>query len=144
MQLVCPSCATRNRVPDDRLSDQPVCGRCGAALMPVEPVGLGDDTLPAYLAGSQLPVVVDFWAAWCGPCKTMAPQFVAAAQQMPQVRFVKVDTEASPRVSARHGIRSIPTLVLFRDGEEVARRMGVVPAHELLGWLRDQTASRST
>lgn len=144
MQLVCPSCATRNRVPDDRLSDQPVCGRCGAVLMPAEPISLGDDTLPAYLAGSRLPVVVDFWAEWCGPCKVMAPQFVAAAKELPQVRFVKVDTEASPKVSVRHRIRSIPTLVLFRDGEEVARRMGAVPARELLGWLRDQTADRST
>ncbi|MDE2400417.1 MAG: thioredoxin TrxC [Burkholderiales bacterium] len=138
MQLACPSCTTKNRVPDDRLGDQPVCGRCGAALLPTEPISLSDATLPAYLAGTEAPVVVDFWAEWCGPCKMMAPQFAAAAKELPQVRFVKVDTEASPKLSMQYSIRSIPTLALFRNGQEVARRMGAVSAPELLAWLRSQ------
>ena len=138
MQLVCPSCATKNRVPDERLAEQPVCGRCGAALMPIEPINLGDGTLPAYLAGTGLPVLVDFWAEWCGPCKAMAPQFVAAAKELPQVRFVKVDTEASPEAGACHHIRSIPTMALFRQGQEVARRSGAMPAADIVAWVRSQ------
>src|SRR5688500_245001 len=99
MHLVCPSCGTKNRVPDERLHDQPVCGRCGTALMPAEPLSLDDRSLPGYIAGSELPVLVDFWADWCGPCKTMAPHFAAAARQLPEVCFVKVDTDAAPAAS---------------------------------------------
>jgi thioredoxin 2 len=139
MQLVCPACSTKNRVPEARLSDEPVCGRCGAALMPAEPVALGDDRLPAYLAGTELPVVIDFWADWCGPCKMMAPHFAAAARTLPQVRFVKVDTEASPQAGMRHGIRSIPTVLLYRRGQEVARRSGAMPSAELVAWIRSHT-----
>lgn len=136
MQLVCPACGTKNRVPDERLHDEPVCGRCGAALMAPEPVALTDQTFPGFIAGTELPIVVDFWAAWCGPCQQMAPHFEAAARQLPTVRFAKVDTDVSPAASVRYRIRSIPTLVLFRNGEEIARRTGAVSASELSAWLR--------
>lgn len=136
MHLVCPHCGATNRVPAERLGDGPVCGRCQTELMAAQPVALSDAVFPGFIAGTELPVLVDFWADWCGPCKMMAPQFQAAAQQLPQVRFAKVDTEASPKASVRHRIRSIPTLVLFHKGEEVARRSGAMSAQDLVRWVR--------
>jgi thioredoxin 2 len=140
MNLICPACGTTNRVPDDRLSDQPICGRCKGALMAAQPVDLDDDRLPGFIAGTELPVVVDFWADWCAPCKLMAPHFATVAAQLPQVRFVKVDTEANPEASARSQIRSIPTLILYQGGRETARQSGALTAGDLLRWVQAQLA----
>jgi thioredoxin 2 len=136
MQLVCPACNATNRIPDDRLSDQPVCGKCAHALMAGEPVKLTEQQLPKFISNTDLPVLIDFWAAWCGPCQAMAPQFEQAAKMAPEIRFVKVDSDAAPLASQRFAIRSIPTLLLMKNGVEVARQSGVMRAAQILAWAR--------
>ena len=136
MELACPQCLAVNRVPDARLSDNPKCGKCAAALLPGQPIDLTTANFDSFLQKSSLPVVVDFLADWCGPCKMMAPVFQKLAAEMnTQVRFAKVETEAHPQVSMRLHIRSIPTLILFRQGVEVTRTAGAMDALALKRWL---------
>lgn len=136
MELTCPHCSAINRVPDDRLGEQPKCGKCGSALLPGRPVDLGGQTFDKFVARSGLPVVVDFWAPWCGPCKMFAPIFSqVSAEFNTRFRFAKVDTEAEQHLAAQHGIRSIPTLAIFRNGKELARMSGALDAGGLKRWL---------
>lgn len=140
MQLACPACQTPNRVPDERLGARPLCGRCRAPLLPAEPIALQGEALQRYLAASGQPVLIDCWAEWCGPCRAMAPVFAELAARRPDVRCVKLDTEADPATAGRLGIRSIPTLVLFEGGREIARVSGAMPAARLGAWLEQALA----
>lgn len=139
VHVVCAHCATENRVAVPRLGDRPKCGKCGSALLPGKPVELNDATYDIVIARTGLPVVVDYWAAWCAPCRAMAPQFEAAARELQtRVLFAKVNTEEAQAVAARAGIRSIPTLALFRDGKEMARTSGAMDARALIEWINKQ------
>jgi thioredoxin 2 len=136
LHVPCPHCGATNRIPASRLAESPVCGKCKSPLLPSEPVELDGASFDRQIGG-DLPVVVDFWAAWCGPCRTMAPHFARAAQMLaPRVRFAKLDTELAQGIAARYGIRSIPTLIVFRDGRELARQSGAMDANGLAQWVR--------
>lgn len=131
--VVCTRCGATNRIPTARLGDDPVCGRCGGALLDGQPVELSDADFDKVVGASDLPVVVDFWAPWCGPCRQMAPQFERAAQTLKgRALLVKVNSDDNPRVASRFGIRSIPTLVKLLRGQEVARVAGARPAGQIV------------
>ncbi|NCS65372.1 MAG: thiol reductase thioredoxin [Hydrogenophilales bacterium CG03_land_8_20_14_0_80_62_28] len=139
MELVCPNCGAVNRVPAERLGDNPKCGKCGGAVLPAAPIVLTAATFERFITRDGLPVLVDFWAPWCGPCKQFAPTFSQMAGQYGgQVRFVKVDTEAEQSLAARYNIRSIPTLAIFKGGRELDRVSGALAGPQLAAWLRQR------
>lgn len=139
MHIVCPHCQATNRVPEERRHDGPTCGRCGASLLDGHPVELGDANFDAVVGKTDLPVLVDFWAPWCGPCRQMAPHFAQAAGQLRgEVLFAKVNSDDHQRTAGRFAIRSIPTMVLMQGGREVARMSGAMPAGQIAQWVQQQ------
>ena len=140
IHLVCPACGAKNRVANDALAQQVNCGKCQHDLLEAKPIELNDANFDKFIAGTDLPILVDFWAPWCGPCRMMAPQFAQSAKLQPHIRHVKLDTEANPQTSAAQEIRSIPTLALFKGGRELTRMSGALSAADLQRWVQSQLA----
>jgi thioredoxin 2 len=139
--VACPQCDTKNRVSSGRIGDGATCGSCRQPLFPGHPFPLTAQSFNRHIEG-DVPVVVDFWADWCGPCRMMAPAYEQAASRVPPgVHLAKLDTEAAPEIASRFGIRSIPTLVVFRNGREVARQSGALPLPQLIQWITTHAQS---
>lgn len=138
--IVCPSCGATNRIPNDRLDEMPKCGKCKSHLFSGLPAELNTTNFAKHIQHTDIPVIVDFWAPWCGPCQMMAPAFAQAADQLePSVRFAKVNTEAEQMIGAQYGIRSIPTMVIFKNGQEIARQSGAMGTQDIVNWVSMNT-----
>ncbi|RKZ60410.1 MAG: thiol reductase thioredoxin [Gammaproteobacteria bacterium] len=134
--VVCPFCDATNRIPAEKLTANPACGKCHKALFGGQPVNLNAANFQKHINRSDIPVVVDFWAPWCGPCKMMAPAFAqASAELSPHVRLAKVNTEDEQTIGAHLNIRSIPTMVIFKSGREIARQAGAMSAADIKSWI---------
>ena len=138
MIIVCASCGAKNRVPEEKLAVHPNCGQCHQPLLTLAPIEINEQNFSNFISNTDLPVLIDLWAEWCGPCKMMAPHFAEVAKHNSHVVFAKIDTEANPRLSAAFNVRSIPTLVLMNKTTELARISGALRTLELQQWLNQQ------